>query len=87
MNNKLKEWLSLATPAEREKLAKEAQTSVGTLRQIAGGYRTDGVVSATPESARRIEFASKKIKNANLPELRREDLCLACKNCEYPKKS
>lgn len=83
--NKMKEWLMKATKAEALSLAEKAGTSIGVLRQIAGGYRTDGVASTTPETAKAIEKAAAKLPN--LPELKRGDLCVACGKCEFYKES
>lgn len=81
--NKMKDWLAKATKEEAEKLAKLANTSLGVLRQIAGGYRTSGVASTTPETARAIEQAAKKLPVDVV--LERGDLCVACGKCEYYK--
>jgi hypothetical protein len=78
MSNPFQTWMRKHTLNDKIVLAKNAGTTVGTLRQIAGGYRTDGKVSTTPELARRIEIASKG-------ELRRENLCVACGKCELAK--
>lgn len=80
--SKLKRWFGLANPQEKEALAKGAETTIGTLRQAAGGYR-EGSMKA--ESAAKIEAAAKKIRNKNptLPELTRGDLCTACAECQY----
>lgn len=86
--NVLKAWLTAATPAQRARLAKEARTTAGTLHQLAGGFRTDGELRASPELAKRLEIASRRVKNhwRNAPEpLRREDLCPACGACEFAK--
>ena len=77
--NTMRRWWGKATPAQKRTLAKLAKTTVGTLHQLAGGYRTRGVVRASPELARRIEIASGG-------ELRRVDLCPACRQCEFAKR-
>jgi len=81
--NKMKEWLLKARKEEALKLAKLAGTSLGVLRQIGGGYRTEGRASTTPETARALELAAKKLPH--LPELPRGELCQACGKCEYYK--
>lgn len=81
MANKMKLWLSKATKDEAIKLAAMAGTSLGVLRQIAGGYRTGGVASTTPATAKAIEKAAAQF--GHLPELKRGDLCIACGKCEY----
>lgn len=83
--NVLKKWMATATPAERARLAASAKTTIGTLKQVAGGYRTEGKPSTTPELARRVELASVRLVRDGLPVLKREDLCQACGKCEYAK--
>jgi hypothetical protein len=84
--NKMREWLECATRDELDKLARYAKTTVGTIRQISGGYRTDGAASTTPEVARSIELASTKLLREGLPLIPRESLCPACAQCEYAKR-
>lgn len=79
--NVMQRWIDAATPQQLAKLAKLAGTTVGTLRQIAGGYRTKGKLQVSPELARRLELASKRCG----PALRRVDLCPACGRCEFAK--
>lgn len=83
--NKLKTWLATATVPERNKLVRLAGTTLGALRQAAGGYRNKGKVSTTPDFARRIEQAAVKVHREGLPEIKRADLCIACSKCEYAK--
>lgn len=83
--NKLQKWLLAATPEEKAKLAELAGMSVAVLRQIAGAYRTKGQLRTTPETARELELAARKIARKGLPELLRENLCPACQQCEYRK--
>lgn len=87
MKNKLRKWLESATKEEFEKLAKLSKRTIATLRQIAGGYRTDGEARTTPEVAREIELATLKLRREGLPAVYREDLCPACARCEYLKKA
>lgn len=88
-DNVMKRWLAAARPVERNQLAKFSGTTVGTLRQIAGGYRTRGKLQVSPELARKLEIASIRIrKNSKilpLPVLWRTDLCPACHACEFAK--
>lgn len=81
--NKMREWLAEATKEQAVQLAQLAKTSLGVLRQIAGGYRTEGEARTTPETARAIEKASKAFPE--LPVVLRGDLCPACKACEFYK--
>lgn len=85
MKNRMREWIEAATRNELTKLAKVSKRTVGTIRQIAGGYRTDGKAQVTPEVARDIEIATIKVQREGLPIVRREDLCPACARCEYLK--
>ncbi len=82
--NKLKEWMHLASPSDLETLADLADTTPGALRQLAGGYKTDGKPRASAEMARRIEQASENM-HPRLPIIHREDLCPACAGCEFAK--
>lgn len=81
--NKMRGWLECATRGELDKLAHHAKTTIGTIRQISGGYRTGGEARATPEVARNIELASIKVSREGLPIIFREELCPACRVCEY----
>lgn len=83
--NAMRRWLEAATRDDLDKLAKLAKTTVGTIRQLSGAYRTGGVPSATPELARRLDIASQKMARADLPPIAREELCPACSECEYAK--
>lgn len=53
MNDHLRKWLAKTPAPERERIAHEAQTTVGHLRQLAGGHR-----KASPELAERLQEAS-----------------------------
>lgn len=81
--NKMRQWLEAATREEFEKLAALTKRTIGTLRQIAGAYRTKGIAHTTPEVAREIELATIKLQRKGLPVVRREDLCPACARCEF----
>lgn len=76
----LKRWLTVATLAEKDLLAKYAKTSRNQLYQLAGGHR-----NCSAEAARRIEQAAARVQNANpkLPTLLRTDLSKACAACEF----
>lgn len=79
--NALARWMDGATPKQRNQLAKAAKTTVGTLRQIAGGYRKTNV---TADLAGRIDRAVVKLFPMSDP-VPRESLCPACKVCEFAK--
>lgn len=85
MANKIRQWLDKATIPERNKLVRGAGTTLGALRQKAGGYRNGGRVSMSPRLARRVELAAKKIHREGLPELKRAELCADCGACEFAK--
>lgn len=82
---KLKKWMQTASPAENEALAALAGTTVGSLRQAAGGYRQGSMKAGL---AGRIAKAAEQIRKVNpaLPALSRADLCGACAKCEYFKR-
>lgn len=83
MSKKLRNWLEHADPGQRERLATLARTSHGYLNQLAYGYRI-----ASAEIAGRIEKATEGISKSNkhnLPAIRREDICPACKTCPWAK--
>jgi hypothetical protein len=82
-SNKLRVWLEAATKEEFEKLAKLSGRTIGTLRQIAGSYRTLGKARVIPEVARDIELATIKLQRPGLPPVHREDLCPACAKCDF----
>jgi hypothetical protein len=79
--NILLRWWDHATPDEKRALAAGCDTSVAALHQAAHAYRTKGIVSLSPELARKIEIYAKEVPG-RLPKLRREDLCPACAQCE-----
>jgi len=83
--NILKRWIANATPADLRALARAAGTTVGTLRQTAGGYRTRGKLQVTPDLARRLELAAEKL--GPLPALDRTKLCPACGRCDLAKRA
>lgn len=53
MNDHLRDWFAKTPMEERERVASSAQTTVGHLRQLAGGHR-----KASPELAERLQEAS-----------------------------
>jgi len=78
----LKEWMAVATNEEKEFLAATAGTTVGYLRQVAGGYRDYSVKAGL---AQRIEIAAGALREVNptLPEIKQVDLCVDCVGCKY----
>jgi hypothetical protein len=81
--NVLQKWLAVATPEQQRTLARRAKTTVGTLRQIAGGYRTDGKLRASVDLAVRLEKAAASMPEPLAPRLPREAFVDACRTCEY----
>lgn len=77
----LKNWLSLATPAEQETLADAISTSHAMLRFYANGNRV-----ASAARAGQIEEATTimaKRSKGRLPVVLRTDLSPACRGCPY----
>lgn len=83
--NVLQKWMSVATPEEKRELAFRAITTVGALRQAAGGYKTGGKLALTPEFAARIIAAADYLHRKGLPILHKGDLCPACRECKFYK--
>lgn len=84
--NTLKKWMQQATAAEKKQLAELAETTAGTLAQIAGGYRTDGEARVEPALAARLEHASKTLKRTGLTPLKRTDLSPVCAACSFARR-
>lgn len=83
--NKLRMWIESATKEELDRLGAMSKRSVAFLRQIAGGYRTNGAARTTPEVARDVELATVRMQRKGLPIVYRESLCPACSRCEHLK--
>lgn len=83
--NQLKIWMTAATQEEKHALAELAGTSIGSLSQIAGGYRTNGDAIVRSGLARRLEKAAAVLnrRNRSLPGLLRTDLSPECRECEF----
>lgn len=85
--NIFQKWMAQATFDEKTRMAELAGTTIGTLRQAAGAYRTDGQLHVEPVLARRIELATIALsKEGKLPVLPREKLSPACAGCEFAKR-
>ncbi len=78
--NAMKDWLAQATPHQQRTLARLAKTTLGTLRHIAGGYRTAGVARAEAGLAGRVEEATRKMGGV---VIYRVELNAACAACRY----
>lgn len=87
--NVMKGWVAVASIDERKRLAELAASTPEQLMQVAGAYRNNGTPNALPEAAKRWEEASIELhaSNSKLPVMRREDLCLACGNCDLAKQA
>lgn len=80
----LKTFMKAATADELALLADKVGTSVGMLRQYAGGHR-----EMSAERAGRLEDATAKMHKASkgrLPKIVRTDVCAACRSCQYAAK-
>lgn len=86
VKNAMRDWVAAATTEELTLLARHARTTVGTLRQLAGGYRTKGRPAASSELASRVELASKKLARPGLKPVMRGELCAACAQCDVYRK-
>ena len=80
--------MQAASIEEKYALADLAGTSLGTLNQIAGGYRTGGEAIVRAGMARKLETAAKVLNKRNraLPGLLRTDLSPECRECDFAQK-
>lgn len=87
--NRLKKWLRSATKEQRSQLATVSRLSKQFIYQLSEGLR-----KITPETAGKLEEATKKIQHhiievspeQKLPEiLTRGEICRTCSNCAYYK--
>lgn len=83
--NQLRIWMTAATQDEKVALADLAGTTVGTLNQISGGYRTNGEANVRSGLARKLEKAAQVLnkRNKNLPIMLRTDLSPECRECDF----
>jgi hypothetical protein len=83
--NQMRVWMQAASKAEQIRLAELSGTTIGTLNQIAGSYRTGGEPAVRSGLAGRIQTAALTIKRKNklLPAILRTDLSPECRECEY----
>lgn len=80
----LRAWMAAATTEEQKLLAHRAKTSVGMLRQYAGGFRQASATTAGVIEALTAEMH--KLSKGRLPKITRTDLCEACRSCQYAAK-
>jgi hypothetical protein len=85
--NEMRRWIAAASKEELDLLAEKASTTVGTLRQMAGGYRSGGKAIATASLAYSIELATKDMAHVGLDPVMRGDLCSACAGCDIYRRS
>jgi hypothetical protein len=81
--NKLMEWLTKATMAQKLKLAKDAGSTLPSIRLAAKGYRKFGILDISADFAARLETSAANI-DIGVP-LKREALCYTCSQCPYQK--
>jgi len=86
--NQMRLFLRAATQDEVAQVAELAGTTVGTLNQIAGSYRTDGNPQVRSGLAGRIQSAVAEVRRTNkaLPAVLKTDLSPECRECEYARK-
>lgn len=79
---KFKDVWSALSPGEKSKLAQLAGTSIGTLRQWAGGYRKTNI---KPENAQDLIVGLNVLRtsNAAIPFITLRDLSPACARCAF----
>ena len=88
MTNPMRAWLDAASKDEKRELARRAETTMGMISQIGGGYRNKGRPQVRSGLARRLELAAAEMRKSNkaLPELLRTDLSGECRDCEFARK-
>lgn len=86
--NQLRVWMLAASQEEKAALADLAGTTIGTLSQISGGYRSNGDANVRSGMARKLENAAKVLnaRNQALPALLRTDLSHECRECDFAQK-
>lgn len=84
--NPMKVWMQGASAGEKKQLAELADTTLGTLNQIAGGYRTNGEARVEPSLAARIELGTKMLARKGLKSVSRTQLSPVCASCEFAKR-
>lgn len=80
MTNPLLEHTYTLTADQRKALAAKIGTSPAGLHQMAHAYRSKGILSLTPDLARRVEEATGKA-------VLREQCCAACGKCDLAAKA
>lgn len=81
----MKTWMRAASAEEKRRLADLAETTLGTLFQIAGSYRTKGEPHVEPALAARIEAGTKHLARKGLKPVHRTQLSPVCAACSYVK--
>lgn len=73
--NAIYKWRKIATPAQKQALAKAAGTSDNQIKQLSSGHRR-----ASAELAQRLAAASRTLGHRKL-YLDQRDICPACGKC------
>lgn len=81
---KLLTWLRAASNEEKQQLYQLTGITRHGMHQMAHAYKTGGILSVSPESARKIEQATGTLARKGLPKLLREELSTICGACELP---
>jgi len=82
MTSRLRQWMKAASRTQQDALARLAKTSRQMLYQLSSKHR-----SASAAKAILFERAARRVPGAvALPELRRGDLCEACRTCDYARR-
>ena len=77
-------WMKVADTSEQRILAEKSGTSVGMLRQYAGGHRQVSASMAGVFEAVTAEMH--RLSKGRLPKITRTDVCEACRACSYAAK-
>lgn len=84
--NALRRWMDQADGREKLTLAELANTTIGTLYQIAGGYRTQGKARVSPDLAARLELGTRMLARKGLKPIKRIELSPVCAACEFARR-
>ncbi len=84
MSEKLKKWVEVATPRDREVMYKAMSLSHGSFRQLLYKIISKNY-APTPRMTEKLEYASIEARKANveLPILHRYDVMPMCARCPF----
>lgn len=85
VKNEMRRWVASATAEELAQLAEMADTTVGTLRQLAGGYRNEGRAVTSSVLACSIERVTLSMTRPGLAPVLRGAISPACAGCDIYK--